>query len=1413
MNGESILGILPTGTGKSLCYQIPALSNYFKTGSLTVVISPLQALMADQVAGLEKNGIAACVTVNGMLSVLEHKKALERICLGDAAIVIISPEQLRSVSVRKALRQRAIGMWVIDEAHCISKWGHDFRPDYRYIARFIKEYTEKNTPLAMQAPIMCLTATAKVDVVEDMVQFFKEKLNNDMLVVDGGAKRDNLQFYVIPTKKDEKQSLIYSLIRESLPDQDSGGAVVYCITKKETEEMTLYLQEKGLQVSFFHAGITPELKKNILEKFSNNQIQVIVATNAFGMGIDKSNIRLVLHASIPGSIENYLQEAGRAGRDRKSAKCILLYTPEDVDSQFGLSSRSKLTQRDINTILKMLRNIDRKTGHTGRVIITPGELLLEAEKTEIEHLQYDIDKNAKVAVSWLEEAGLLQREENYIQVYPSSLRITNIDEAKKKIDKSNLQQEYKDQLLDMVALIIETPSNESVSTDEIIIQTGLNPDRINQAMYDLERLGVCKNDTKIIAFVHYGVENSSKKRLTDSSLLEIAFIKMLQELEPDLEVGNRTKLHLRPVVSRLSQDGFNASTEKLVKILRILSSDGKSGKNTLNSIKLKQSGNDNMDPTFHIMINCPWSEIIERVSLRHNVCITLLDHFIKSLPDKLTGIDLMSETTIGELVASLASDLMFTNNKDDLMYYTENGMLWMHSMEILTLSKSQIIFRNAMTLHLNNEKRGFTQVNFDPVQKLYTEKTRQIHIMMLYAELAITAIADALRMVMDYFVMKRTEFINKWLPNKDAELERETTDESWKKIIESLSLVQKNIVAYDLKRKKSSNILVLAGPGSGKTRVLVHRIAYLLRVKRENPRGIIALAYNRHAAVEIRKRLNEMVGDDANGVTVMTCHALALRIAGISMQGSADKKDNEKYESLLKKAMSKATSLLKGDGLDDDDADIQRERILSGFNWIFVDEYQDIEKEQYDLISALAGRSISDENSKLTIFAVGDDDQNIYSFKGASIRFIRQFEEDYKSRPEYLTENYRSTANIINASNQVIQLVNDRMKVSHPITINRERKKELPGGEWQKVDVIGKGLVQILPSGDNIISQTVLVMAELQRLATMTDNWDWSKCAIIARNWEYLYPVRSYCEQNNIPVQMADENVNWFWRLRETQLLLNTLYNRKSKLLNAEMLRNIVAKQPDNRWNWMLLQVIDEYKIETNNTEQHESQFIDWLAEWCHEVKRRQQGLMLLTAHRAKGLEFDNVVILDGGWNRNSSNDDTDAVNRLYYVAMTRARKNLICAHTNQYHPILDKIKLGDSFVKRQPVIIDYNPIQYNDIYKTVELDKIDLSYPGRYYPGNSIHRHISAVSPGDELQIIDDDGKYFLLDRFSNKIGKMGQKFAILPGYKIDSVSAFAVLVRRKTDSEPLFIKYINNETWEIVLPEIKYKKLENEE
>ena len=474
--------------------------------------------------------------------------------------------------------------------------------------------------------------------------------------------------------------------------------------------------------------------------------------------------------------------------------------------------------------------------------------------------------------------------------------------------------------------------------------------------------------------------------------------------------------------------------------------------------------------------------------------------------------------------------------------------------------------------------------------------------------------ADALRMAMDYFSLPQKDFLRRWLPDRGEEIARQTTPESWRTIVDSLkNPFQLRIVADD---REQTNVLVLAGPGSGKTRVLVHRIAYLIRAKRENPRGILALAYNRHAAVEIRRRLAELIGDDARGVTVLTCHALAMRLVGASFSGRANRLEGGDFQDVLRQA----AALLRGEGLPSDEANEDRARLLAGFRWILVDEYQDIGLDQYGLVSALAGRTPSDDDDKLNLFAVGDDDQNIYAFNGSSVEFIHRFEADYGAKPAFLTDNYRSTAHIIAAANAVIEPARQRMKTGRPIRIDRARTKEQSGGAWPGRDPVARGRVQMLPAGDTPISQAQAAVAELKRLSALTPDWSWSACAVAARGWRYLDPVRSLCELEGIPVQMANEEFSGVWHLRETRALVNWLRGRDSHLVKSADLNGWVVRQPAGPWVELLQEAVAEYALETSGAETPVNHFIEWLAEWGREVRRRQRGLLLLTAHRANPL-------------------------------------------------------------------------------------------------------------------------------------------------------------------------------------------------
>ena len=1417
MAREHVLGILPTGAGKSLCYQIPALSRYDKTGALTVVVSPLVALMADQVASLERQGIGSCVTVNGQLSLPERADALDRARMGDAGIVIVSPEQLRSVAVRRALEQREVGLWVLDEAHCLSSWGHDFRPDYRYVAKFIKQKTQAQS--GFLAPVLCLTATAKPEVTAEIRAHFRERLGIELKVFDGGARRENLEFVVVRSTASEKFANLTQILDSDLPPGAPGGAIVYCATRRRTEEISQYLQARHISADYFHAGLAPETKKTVQESFIGGELRVIVATNAFGMGIDKPDVRVVIHADIPGSLENYLQEAGRAGRDRETARCVLLYTPEDVERQFGMSARSRLTRPEIHGILRALRNLDKRKKMKGEVIATSGEILVEDDEAAFERDRLTDDTRVRTAVSWLEEAELLTREENFVRIFPSSLRVNSVEEAQGRIEKRIELDGYRKQLLQITRTLIDSDPAEGISTDELMHITGLNSEGVRKALFDLESLGVANNDTALTAYVHQGVALSSQRRLEAASAMEISLISEIRELAPNMCEGDSSNLHLRIATQRLKDIGHeNALPERVMRLLRSLAGDGRDESRGKGSISIRRLGQD----TVRVSLRRNWGALQETANLRLSAAQCLLRHLLDCLDDGSRGTDLLAETTLGALLAAIKADLELKSRAKNPQKLMDRALLWLHEQEIIRLNKGLAVFRPAMTIKLGSDwKHGFSNQHFEPLKLHYEDRVLQIHVMEEYAQLGLGEMADALRLTMEYFSLSQEEFLARWLPDRKTEIARQTTPASWRAIVESLgNPVQRRIVSDD---REQTNVLVLAGPGSGKTRVLVHRIAWLLRARRERPKSIIALAYNRHAAADIRRRLGGLVGDDANGVTVLTCHGLAMRLLGASFSVRANtsgnlKPENDSFDEVLRQA----TALLQGKGLPPEEMDEHRQQLLAGFRWILVDEYQDIGPEEYELISALSGRTLKEEQDRLSLFAVGDDDQNIYAFSGASVEYIRRFEADYDAKSEFLTENYRSTANIIRAANAVIAPTRNRMKTDNSIRIDPDRSEDPSGGHWEELDALAHGRVQILESGD-AVSQGQAAVLELRRLAGLAGpQWDWSKCAVVAREWKFLDPVRAACELEGIDVQMGREEFSGFWRLRETQALLVWLNARKPDLVDVASIGEWLDGQAPGRWIGILRAAVEEFSVETGTQEAPVEHFIEWLAEWGRDSRSRQRGLLLVTAHRSKGLQFDHVVVLDGGWTNRNGEEDRDAPRRLFYVAMTRARQTLALMRMSRgRHPFLGSLDQLSGTIWRKAPIIEANSVRDSrgsyysrdslellTQYQRLDLDKVDLGYAGGFRASNPVHGAIGALSPGDPLELrAGRNSKWELLDSSGRRIGRLSGKYNHPAGMRCHNASVHAVVKWRKEYSDPAYEDRVKCDAdWEVVIPELVF-------
>jgi len=619
--------------------------------------------MKDQVDNLNKTtGMESASAINGSLTLPERGDVMEKVRLGDIGVLYISPEQLRNFSVAELIGSRDVGCWIFDEAHCLSKWGHDFRPDYLNVAEFILEQSRGAASLPL---IGAFTATAKKDVIEEICSHFKEKLELDLVSFISGVQRENLSFQVWPVSKNEKNDVIFNCLKESVSDGDSG-AIVYCASRKKTEELSGFLNEKGIASQAFHAGRSEPDKRNIQDDFVAGKIPVICATNAFGMGIDKKDIRLVIHADIPGSLENYLQEAGRAGRDTAPADCILLYEQEDIEDQFSLNAYSKLSLKDIKKILGVLK---KRGAKAPEIVITPGEIM-----RLIGYSIADNDGRAKTGVSWLERKGFLKRSFNQTLFFKGKPLVRDMREADKKIAALNLSKMMTVVFRTILLTLFNADKDSLLSADLICANFGkienlpekyLDSKFVIGLLSQMAEVGLIKEGIIMTAFVRPKGKGNSPKLLESFLKIETQMLEIMEELSPDAWMSPDTAdvIHLRLMSQRLKDKGFDPVNSDIVgKILQAIAND----KGESQGKSLKIAGRKGTEQQM-IYVKFPWQKIKKRMELRYNCARLCLNAIISALPRQLRQgqAEVMSEFFLSHITKEMQSDVFLSGYRGD----------------------------------------------------------------------------------------------------------------------------------------------------------------------------------------------------------------------------------------------------------------------------------------------------------------------------------------------------------------------------------------------------------------------------------------------------------------------------------------------------------------------------------------------------------------------------------------------------------------------------------------------------------------------------------------------------------------------------------------------------------------------------
>lgn len=377
LEDRDTLAVMPTGGGKSLCYQVPALMRE----SLTVIVSPLISLMKDQVDSLIQAEVAGAAALNSGLSPEERWEVERRVRTGEIKMLYVAPERLRSLEFVLSLKRAGVGLFVVDEAHCVSEWGHDFRPDYLFLPRVVRDLG--------RPPVLALTATATPRVREDIVRSMRMQ---DPRVVVTSFDRPNLTYRVVEARKaKEKLPVLLDHIRRMQPP-----GIVYALSRKECEDLAQGLRSFGVEAAPYHAGLSAEERARVQERFMTDELPVVVATVAFGMGVDKPNVRFVLHATVPASLPAYTQEAGRAGRDGEPSECVVVKRDADFGRRKRLISLSKTDEDAAVRLFDALVRLARD----GRVNVPAATLAAAA----------GLDADATgVLLRALEEAGAIAR--------------------------------------------------------------------------------------------------------------------------------------------------------------------------------------------------------------------------------------------------------------------------------------------------------------------------------------------------------------------------------------------------------------------------------------------------------------------------------------------------------------------------------------------------------------------------------------------------------------------------------------------------------------------------------------------------------------------------------------------------------------------------------------------------------------------------------------------------------------------------------------------------------------------------------------------------------------------------------------------------------------------------------------------
>lgn len=1196
LNGESLLAIFPTGGGKSLTFQLPALMAGHAVHGLTVVISPLQSLMKDQIDNLADRGITDAVTINGMLDPITRSLAIKRVSDGEASLLYISPEMLRSTTIEHILMDRHVVRFVIDEAHCFSSWGQDFRVDYLYIGKFIAQYAERKH-LTRPIPVSCFTATAKQKVIRDICDYFKNTLGHELKLFTTSLVRSNLHYSVIHTESEEHK---YGMLRQLVSGADCP-TIIYVSRTKRTRDLANKLTRDGFPALPFNGKMSGDEKVANQEAFMTDQVRIIVATSAFGMGVDKSDVGMVIHYDISDSLENYVQEAGRAGRNPVlSARCYVLYGDNDLDKHFILLNQTKLSLSEIQQVWKAVKDLTRQ-----RPTVSCSALEI-ARCAGWDDSVSDIETRVRTALAALEQSGYIERGNNVPHVYATGITVKNVEEARQRLTSSVL---FGDDDVEKAVRIIKSlisakhiakaqGAEAESRIDYLADILGLNKREVVSAVERMRQEGILADSKDISAYL-FDVGDTSRK---SKSQLE-KFARLEQYVLNRIADGS-LRISCKQLNDDAVREGIDTSREKDIRtLLYFLVVKGYMHKHEDAAHNMELQGQTDL------------KKLLDRYEKRLEIC----RYAVEWLYGKVSAdVDKSQSSTaiqfsVVELLRDFSSHSLFASSHNVNLEDIEEALLYLSKIGALKLDGGFLVLYNAMRISRKKDSRmRYKQEDYRMLNEFYKHKIQQVHIVGEYANLMVRDYDAALQYVNDYFTMDYKKFIAKYFKeDRVAEIERNLTPGKYGQLFGQLSDRQREIITD----KESARIVVAAGPGSGKTRVLVHKLASLLLLEDVKHEQLLMLTFSRMAATEFKQRLMGLIGNAAHFVEIKTFHSYSFDLLG--RMGSLDESRD---------VVGKAAAMIES-------GEVEPNRI--GKTVLVIDEAQDMGAEEYALVLALMSN-----NEEMRVIAVGDDDQNIYEFRGSDSNYMFKLAQESGSRVVEMTENYRSARHVVAFANDFLRSLGRRMKSTPIVSMSSD-----------------DGLVTVTRYASKYIYRPLAEELLRERMSGTT-------CVLTQTNEEAAVMV-SLLQRHNVKAKLIQSIDGMrFCNVAELRYFLRYIEKRiATPLISDELWSDAFAateKVYGQSTSFQYLKRCVEIFQQINQTK-YLSDFRDFVFESSAEDFCDISGcdVVVSTIHKAKGREFDNVYMLIAGNYRVEPN-----LLRRYYVGLTRA-KGRLSIHTN----------------------------------------------------------------------------------------------------------------------------------------------------